>query len=106
MAQQEAQPTDMSGLQFVADNATTASTAASMDPLAPVALGGVDGKPVGHSLGVPRGFSISQVATGLRNPRFMAFDEAGNLLVADAQAGNVYRYPAAAGSIAPNNNQQ
>ena len=30
----------------------------------------------------------------------MAFDDAGNLLVADAEAGNVYRYPAAGGSIA------
>jgi glucose/arabinose dehydrogenase len=93
-----AQQADVSGLQFVADNAATASTAASLAPLGPVPL---DGAPSARSIRLPQGFSIAQVASGLRNPRFMTFDEAGNLLVADAQAGNVYRYAAAAGSIAP-----
>lgn len=44
---------------------------------------------------LPEGFAIEVVASGLQQPRFMAFDAAGNLLVADQDAGNVYRYPAA-----------
>jgi len=93
---------DVTGLQFVADNATTARTAATSAPLAPVALtNGVDGAPTGQSIALPSGFSIARMATGLRNPRFMAFDDAGNLLVADAQTGSVYRYPVSGGSIAP-----
>ncbi|MFN8470935.1 MAG: PQQ-dependent sugar dehydrogenase [Anaerolineae bacterium] len=53
-----------------------------------------------HELRLPQGFSISVLATGLRSPRFMTFDDAGNLLVAD-MSGSVYRYPASNGSIAP-----
>ncbi len=53
-----------------------------------------------HAMRLPSGFSISVVATGLRSPRFMTFDDAGNLLVAD-MSGSVYRYPAANGAIAP-----
>ena len=34
-----------------------------------------------HDLSAPGGFSVGLLATGLRNPRFMAFDTAGNLLV-------------------------
>lgn len=52
-----------------------------------------------HELRLPQGFSLSVLATGLRSPRFMAFDDASALLVAD-MAGSVYRYPAANGSIA------
>jgi glucose/arabinose dehydrogenase len=44
---------------------------------------------------LPEGFAIEVIASGLQEPRFMAFDAAGNLLVADQDAGNVYRYPAA-----------
>jgi glucose/arabinose dehydrogenase len=95
-----AQSSDVNGLQFVADNATTASVAASAASLSPMPLGRLDGSPAGHSVALPAGFSISQIATGLRSPRFMAFDDAGNLLVADAQAGNVYRYPGSNGAIA------
>ncbi len=51
----------------------------------------------GHSRSValPAGFSISLLAAGLSSPRFMAFDDAGGLLVAD-QSGAVYRYTAGA----------
>ncbi|HEX5414263.1 MAG TPA: PQQ-dependent sugar dehydrogenase [Chloroflexota bacterium] len=52
-----------------------------------------------HAVALPPGFSISLLAAGLQNPRFMLFDSTGNLLVAD-QAGSVYRYPAADGAIA------
>jgi glucose/arabinose dehydrogenase len=41
---------------------------------------------------LPPGFSISIIAAGLQRPRFMAFDAEGRLLVADARAGNIYRY--------------
>src|SRR5581483_3038074 len=54
------------------------------------------------ALQLPPGFSIELLAAGLRAPRFMAFDAAGNLLVADQRAGNVYRYPAGdGGAIQP-----
>ncbi len=53
-----------------------------------------------HAMRLPAGFSISVAATGLQRPRFMTFDDAGSLLVAD-MAGSVYRYPAANGAIAP-----
>jgi glucose/arabinose dehydrogenase len=96
-----AQPTAVNGVQFVADNAATASTAASAAPLVRGPLIGLDGSPSARTVALPAGFSMIQVAAGLRNPRFMAFDEQGNLLVADAAAGSVYRYPAANGSIAP-----
>ena len=56
---------------------------------------------VGPTVRLPEGFTISLVAAGLQRPRFMAFDRAGNLLVADAAAGNVYRYPADDGAIEP-----
>ncbi len=91
------QPTSGPGLQFVADNAATASAAVSS---APLTARPVDGAAAQHAIGLPQGFSIAQVASGLQNPRFMAFDDAGNLLVADAKAGSVYRYAAANGSIA------
>ncbi|MGI9149751.1 MAG: PQQ-dependent sugar dehydrogenase [Chloroflexota bacterium] len=95
-----AQSTDVTGLQFVADNAATAANAASTAPLSASPLGGVDGAPSERWVALPAGFSMAKIATGLRGPRFMAFDAAGNLLVADAPAGSVYRYPAAGGSIA------
>ena len=94
-----AQQADGGGLQFVADNVATASAAARLAPLAPQLVGGLDGSESGRTVALPAGFSASQVAVGLQNPRFMAFDDAGNLLVADAKAGKVYRYGAAAGSI-------
>jgi glucose/arabinose dehydrogenase len=44
---------------------------------------------------LPAGFSISVVAAGLGEARFMTFDADGNLLVAAMADGAVYRYPAA-----------
>src|SRR5205823_11792722 len=52
-----------------------------------------------HSVALPPGFGIEVLAAGLTAPRFMAIDEAGNLLVADERANNVYRYPADAGVL-------
>ncbi len=49
-------------------------------------------KPVsvaGHSVNLPPGFSISQFAGNLKVPRFMAFDGAGNLAVAEDGAARV-----------------
>jgi glucose/arabinose dehydrogenase len=55
-----------------------------------------------RTLNLPAGFSISVVAAGLGAPRFMAFDAAGNLIVADRGTNSIYRYPASAdGVIAP-----
>jgi glucose/arabinose dehydrogenase len=99
--QVRAQQADSSGLQFVADNVATANAAARLAPLSSQPLAGLDGAESGRAVGLPGGFSIAQVAVGLQSPRFMAFDDGGNLLVADAKAGKVYRYPAAGGSIAP-----
>jgi glucose/arabinose dehydrogenase len=54
-----------------------------------------------HVLSAPPGISVSVVAAGLKQPRFMAFDAAGNLLLADDAVNAVYRYPASNGSIDP-----
>jgi glucose/arabinose dehydrogenase len=89
-----AQDASVTGLQFVADNAATASAAANTSPLSPVPVTGS-----AQSLALPQGFAAAVLASGLRNPRFMAFDADGNLLVADAAAGSVYRYPSSGGSI-------
>jgi glucose/arabinose dehydrogenase len=87
---------EITGLQFVADNVATANPS-----LVPTKLKNLDGSDSDHSVALPPGYSISTIATGLTNPRFMAFDDAGNLLVADWDPGKVYRYPAASGSIQP-----
>ena len=76
--------------------------AAANPDLVPVALAVPEGFAVDpRTLALPPGFSISLLAAGLNAPRFMAFDAAANLLVADQGAGAVYRYPAADGAIAP-----
>src|SRR5437867_4077480 len=85
---QEAPP-DVSGLQLVTDNAA----AAAQSSLVATKLTGVDGAPTDRTVNLAAGFSISQIASGLDNPRFMQFDDAGNLLVADDDAGKIYRYP-------------
>ena len=54
-----------------------------------------------QTVNLPEGFAIAVLAAGLTSPRFMAVDAAGNLLVADASAGNVYRYPVTDNAIAP-----
>lgn len=96
-----AQPATPDGLQLVADNAATANAAAAIAPLAPVAVLDPSGAATGVTVNLPSGFSIAQLATHLRAPRFMAFDAVGNLLVAAAGAGSVYRYPFVNGAVTP-----
>jgi glucose/arabinose dehydrogenase len=84
----------ITGLQLLADNAATASAAADLAPLSAAPVAGS-----ANSVALPQGFSATLVASGLKSPRFMAFDANGNLLVADASAGSVYRFPASNGSI-------
>ncbi|HEV2528479.1 MAG TPA: PQQ-dependent sugar dehydrogenase [Thermomicrobiales bacterium] len=47
----------------------------------------------------PEGTTVSVVAAGIDRPRFMTFDDAGNLLVGGAGAGAVYRYSYADGML-------
>jgi glucose/arabinose dehydrogenase len=92
-AEAAAEPT---GTVLLVDDAATANPELVEAPLeAPPGFGA---RP--RTVRLPRGFSIALLATGLAEPRFMAFDEAGSLLVADL-AGRVYRYPAAGGAIDP-----
>jgi glucose/arabinose dehydrogenase len=95
-AQEEGGP-EVTGLQLVADDRAAAGNAL----LVPTSLKGIDGAPLDRTVNLPQGFTIAQVATGLQNPRFMQFDDAGNLLVADDNAGRVYRYPGSSGAIQP-----
>src|SRR5262249_53078118 len=89
---------DVTGLHVEADGAATAANAS----LVSTNLSGLDGAPIGNrTVALPSGFSISIVADGLKNPRFMQFDEAGNLLVADDDAGRIYRYSGNGGATAP-----
>ena len=53
----------------------------------------------GRTLQAPPGYTVSVVAAGLGGPRFMTFDDAGNLLVAADGDGIVYRFPYANGSL-------
>lgn len=53
-----------------------------------------------QTISLPPRFAMSLVAEGLSSPRFMVFDDRGNLLVAD-QDGSIYRFPAADGAIGP-----
>jgi len=77
------------GPLLVADNVATAASAPDLVASPLVVPSGL-GQP-GHSVRLPAGFSISLLATGLAHPRFMLFDPAGNLLVAD-MAGQVFRF--------------
>jgi glucose/arabinose dehydrogenase len=82
---------ELTGLQLVVNDAATAANATNLVsvPLAD------------HTLRLPAGFSASLLASGLAQPRFMLFDPAANLLVAD-MAGRVYRFtPADLPSSAP-----
>lgn len=67
---------------FIAYNTTTSANAPDLQP---VQVGS-------HSLVAPPGVGVSVLASGLKAPRFMAFDSAGNLLVADMGGGAIYRY--------------
>jgi glucose/arabinose dehydrogenase len=53
----------------------------------------------GRTLLAPPGYSVTVVGANLGEPRFMTFDEAGNLLVAAMADGIVYRYPYADGKL-------
>ncbi len=46
-----------------------------------------------QTISLPPGFAISLLAAGFGAPRFMALDDAGNLLVAAQRDGAVYRIP-------------
>lgn len=68
--------------------------------LVEVALGGGDDLDMaGRTVALPEGYEISVVAAGLARPRFMAFDDASNLLVAAAEEGAVLRFPYAEGQL-------
>jgi glucose/arabinose dehydrogenase len=53
----------------------------------------------GQTLRLPPGMTISVAASGLGRPRFMAFDDASNLLVAAADEGAILRFPFADGQL-------
>lgn len=79
-----------------------AETGANADDLVRVSVGVPAGFNMqAHDLLAPAGFSVDVIAAGLKNPRFMAFDTAGNLLVADQGAGAVYRYAAGNWAVSP-----
>ena len=59
-------------------------------------------KPVqmgGHVANLPPGFSMQIVASGLSTPRFMAFDPAGNLVIAEDGANRIALLPGQNGQI-------
>jgi glucose/arabinose dehydrogenase len=53
----------------------------------------------GQTLQIPPGYTISAVGAGLGDPRFMDFDDTGNLLVGTGREGIVYRFPFADGQL-------
>jgi glucose/arabinose dehydrogenase len=53
----------------------------------------------GRTLLAPEGYTVSVIAAGLDEPRFMTFDEDDNLIVTSANEGAIYRYPYAAGQL-------
>jgi glucose/arabinose dehydrogenase len=55
----------------------------------------------GHTINLPPGFTISLAASNLNVPRFMAFDGAGNLAVAEDGANRVVLFKQAAGAPMP-----
>ncbi len=92
-AEAAAPDTAPTGTLLLADDAASANPA-----LVPVPFQAADGlSALRQTVSLPPGFSISVLATGLPQPRFMAFDDAGNLLVA-LQRGSVVRVPAGGGS--------
>jgi glucose/arabinose dehydrogenase len=75
--------------QLLVDDAQTANPA-----LVAVDVADPDGLGVsGLTLQAPEGYEVSVIAAGLERPRFMVFDDAGNLLVAESGAGQVVRFP-------------
>lgn len=53
----------------------------------------------GQTLQIQPGYTVSAVGAGLGHPRFMDFDDAGNLLVGTGREGVVYRFPFADGQL-------
>jgi glucose/arabinose dehydrogenase len=53
----------------------------------------------GQTLQIPPGYTVSAVGAGLGDPRFMDFDDTGNLLVGTGREGIVYRFPFADGQL-------
>ena len=77
------------GPALVVDDAATANP-----DLVEVEVGDPAGFGVsGQTLRVPPGYTVTIVAAGLGGPRFMDFDDTGNLLVGAARQGVVYRLP-------------
>ncbi|MCC2628230.1 MAG: oxidoreductase, partial [Thermomicrobiales bacterium] len=77
------------GPALLVDDAGTANP-----ELVEVAVGDPDGFGVsGQTLQIPPGYTVSAVGMGLGDPRFMDFDDAGNLLVGTGLQGIVYRFP-------------
>lgn len=81
-------------LLLVDDAATTNPDLVPTDVADPAGLGVAK-----HTLNVPSGYGVSVLAAGIGAPRFMAFDNAGNLLAGAADDGIVYRYPYANGQL-------
>jgi glucose/arabinose dehydrogenase len=81
--------TAQDGPALVVDDATTANPDLVEVQVGDPASFGV----TGQTLPVPPGYTVSVVVGGLGDPRFMAFDTAGNLLVGTARQGLVYRFP-------------
>ena len=81
--------------QLLVDDAQTANPElVAVDVADPAGLG-----VTGLTLQAPEGYDVSVIAAGLERPRFMTFDEAGNLLVAESGAGQVVRFPYANGVL-------
>ena len=83
------------GPQLLVDDAQTANPSLiAVDVTDPAGLG-----VTGITVQAQAGSDVSVIAAGLQRPRFMTFDDAGNLLVADAGAGQVLRFPFADGVL-------
>ena len=77
------------GPALLVDDAGTANP-----NLVEVAVGDPAGFGVsGQTVQLPPGYTVSAVGAGLGDPRFMDFDDAGNLLVGTGRQGSVYRFP-------------
>ena len=81
--------------KLLVDNAATANPDLVQVDVADPAGFGVTGR----TLMAPPGYSVTVVGAGLGAPRFMTFDEAGNMLVTAMGDGIIYRYPYADGKL-------
>ncbi|GIW04361.1 MAG: L-sorbosone dehydrogenase [Thermomicrobiales bacterium] len=75
---------------LVVNDAATANP--ELVPVTMKVAGGMEAP--GTTVMLPPGFQIELLATGLNDPRFMAFDPQGNLLVAGRGDDAIYRYEA------------